>query len=370
MESWLKKLVVAIVAIVIIVAVYGIYNSGTLNSSKKETLVIFTYPSLFQMGSNPNATYAQVFTAFEKEYNVTIEIQYQDNLLATLNSEKSNPQADIVIGLTNIDEPLAVNDGLLISYNSSALKNIPEYLINDLSPDHYLSPYEYSLISFDYLLNTSFYNNNKNNIIENLSFSSFYNASYSKNLIIENPVYDSTGESFLLYEIAYYQYVLNQSWKTFWNSVKNNVYVTEDWSTAFNDFTNSSINKQFVASYATDPAYSMYFYNSLQYNATIAHYDNKLYGWEEIEGIGIVNHTKHLGLAQEFVDWFLSYQVQNQIPLNEWMYPANSNVTLPTVYNYAIDPANVKILNNYLSQQEILNNLPNWLEQWQTIMTQ
>ncbi len=367
MESWLKRLVVAFVIIVIIVAIYGIYNSNTSNTSKKETLVIYTYPSLFQYGSNPNATYANVFTAFEKKYNVNIDIEYQDNLLATLNSQKSNPQADIVIGLTNVNEPLAVKNGLLTPYVSPMLTNIPGYLVNDLSPGHYLSPYEYSLISFDYLLNTTFYNTSKDNI-ENLSFQSFYNATYAHNLIVENPVYSSTGESFLLYEIAYYQYVLNESWTTFWNSVKNSVYITNDWSTAFNDFTNSSINKEFLVSYATDPAYSMYFYNSLQYNATIAHFAQKLYGWEDIYGIGIINHTKHLALAEKFIDWFLGSQVQNEIPLNEWMYPANSNVTLPAVYNYSVNPANVVVLNNYLTQLQISNNLPNWLEQWQTIM--
>lgn len=369
MESWLKKLVVALVIIVIIVAIYGIYNSTTSNTSKKETLVIYTYPSLFQYGSDPNATYSKVFTAFEKMYNVTVDIEYQDNLLATLNSQKSNPQADIVIGLNNVNEPLAVENGLLMPYTSPRLDNIPQYLVQDLSPGHYLSPYEYSLISFDYLLNTTFYNNYKDNIW-NLSFQSFYNATYAHNLIVENPVYSSTGESFLLYEIAYYKYVLNESWTSFWNSTKNYVYITNDWSTAFNDFTNTSINKEFLISYATDPAYSMYFYNSLQYNATLAHFSQKLYGWEDIYGIGIVSHSKHLSLAEKFIDWFLGSQVQDQIPLNEWMYPANSNVTLPAVYNYAVKPASVVVLNNYLSQVQISNNLPNWLEQWQTIMIQ
>lgn len=372
------KIGVIIVTLIVVGAVIGyvLYqrelSAGSGNSGNRSTLVIYTYNSLFQYGANPNQTMNIVFKAFESMYNVNIVIDYPSaGLLSTLLTQKSKPQADIVIGLTNVEEPAAVSNGLLIPYNVSGDNNIPGWLTSDLSTHHYLTPYEYSYLSIDYMMN--FYNETKGEIAHS-NFQNFTNGTWAKNLIVENPTTSITGENFLIWQIAYYQYVLHQSnWESWWSSVKNKVTVEKGWSSAFNLFTTAGTPQQAVVSYATDPAYEMYnnsVYNAtMQYNATLSENNGSIYGWNTIYGIGIVNGSKNINLDKAFINWFLSGTVQNQIPLNEWEYPANSTVHLPSVYRYAVNSDNVISLNNYMTRTEISVNLNTWLEDWQVTMS-
>ena len=56
-----------------------------------------------------------------------------------------------------------------------------------------------------------------------------------------------------------------------------------------------------------------------------------------------------MDLAKSFVDWFVSDELQSQIYLNQWMYPANENVAMPDCYNQIIPYNNIKPLNNQIS---------------------
>jgi len=53
--------------------------------------------------------------------------------------------------------------------------------------------------------------------------------------------------------------------------------------------------------------------------------------------------------------------------MNEWEYPANTTVPLPSVYGAAIDPTTITPLNDRLTPAEIAADLPGWLSEWQSI---
>jgi len=46
-----------------------------------------------------------------------------------------------------------------------------------------------------------------------------------------------------------------------------------------------------------------------------------------------------------------------------------TDLTLPSVYDYAIHPDDVSILNTLLNSTEIASNLQLWLDQYDTVMT-
>jgi len=369
-KGWKFKVLVVVAIVVLATVFYEGYVLYAQNQkSSKATLVIYTYGSLFNYGANPNETKNIVFGTFEKKYNVNIDIEYPNNIMQALESQKSNPQADIVIGLTNVEAPTAIEKGLLDPYNYT--NDIPSFLINGLSNNHYLTPYEYSYLAIDYTM--SFYNQTKGNVSHS-NFLNFLNSTWAKNLILESPLTDTTGLNFLMWQIAFYEYVLhNNNWLSWWKSIKNYALIENDWSTAFNLFTTTNNPQQLVSSYSTDPAYEIYnngaMNGTFSYNSTLSYYNNTYYGWETIFGIGIVHGSSHLLLDEEFINWFLSGTVQSQIPLNEWEYPANNTVTLPPAYKYAVNPSNVVPLNNYLTQQQIYSNMTSWLEQWQLAMS-
>ncbi|MCL5788808.1 MAG: thiamine ABC transporter substrate-binding protein [Candidatus Marsarchaeota archaeon] len=354
--NWRVTLALIVAALVALSAAYA-YSVST--SSSKPELTVYTYQSLFTYAPNVTAVNNTVFGGFEHQYHVKIKVVRFDSTQAMLNQlveEKNNPQAGIVIGLTNTEAEEAVSKGVLMNYTPPNLKSVPAYLVNDLQPQHYLVPYEYSPITLDYCNVTPSY-------ADGLGFQSLESPNVSSHLLIENPLTDSTGLSFLLYEITFYSYVVHENWLSWWLNVSKEARIVPDWDYAFTIFPAQGYH--YVVSYGTDPAYFKYFGGYPGCGTEAMHYQGKTYVWLEIEGMGIVAGSNQIRVAEEFENWFLSPTVQSLIPTSEWMFPANGNVTLPSVYASAVGAENSVVLNNYISPSQIGQNLSAWLNEWQ-----
>ena len=133
--------------------------------------------------------------------------------------------------------------------------------------------------------------------------------------------------------------------------------ITPSWDDAFSLFELGQA--PMMVSYATDNAYSQYYYGTSKYKVFIP-----IEGaFVQIEGAGIVNGTKNLELSQIFIEFILTEDFQKEVPLNQWMFPVTS-VELPEVYQYAIIPE--KILT--IPAEEISRNLDKWLEEWEDLI--
>lgn len=359
--NWKSKVILVVVLLIILGAGYGIYMLGPL-SPRGEVLTIYTYSSLFTSAPNISAVNSTVFGSFEREYHVRINlvrIEGTQNMLGQLVKQKSNPQADLVIGLTNLEVSQAIAAGVLLNYTPPNLAYVPKYLVNDLDPTHHLVPYEYAPITVDYC-------NLSSSLTSNLSFAALESPAFAKQLVVENPSIDSTGLSFLLYQVVFYQDILHENWQSWWRNVSPYVRVAPTWDDAFTIFPSNGYNM--VVSYGTDPAYFGYFGGYPGCGTTAIHYNNKTYTWLEIEGMGIVRGTKHLALAQAFENWFLSSTVQAEIPEGEWMFPANSMVALPPVFSSAVSAAGTVVLNSLVNQSQIASNVTNLVQDWVKLM--
>ncbi|MGQ4834642.1 MAG: thiamine ABC transporter substrate-binding protein [Candidatus Asgardarchaeia archaeon] len=332
-------------------------------------LVIYTYESLLKWGNNYTEVYNNVFKAFEEKYNVTIRlVEFSDarSALLRLVEEKDNPKADVIIGLDNILAIEAIKSDVLEPYTPTNLSLIKPDLVQALDPTHHVVPYDYGLIALVY--DTKYVNKTTYPEITHLTFDDLLDPKYSDLLVTEDPTQSSTGLAFLLWQIAVYSKLLNKDWKEWWQQAKDHIKVTKSWGDAYDIFLEESSGRHIVVSYGTDGAYSYYFYNSTRYNATVIYVNDNPYAWLQIEGLGLVKNAPHSEMAKTFIEWFLSNEVQQYIPLNNWMYPANQNVTLPEAYKYAIDPNTANIANNLLNQTEIEENLNDWLYDWTEIM--
>ena len=336
----------------------------TPSSVVEEKVVIYTYDSLLAWGEDPEMVYDKVFNEFERRTGIEVEVvkfgSAGEAVAKVIEEyESGNVRADVIIGIDAINLIKAKERGVLEPYTPSNIDEIPSWLIESFDPQHYAIPFDYGLIAFvydrDYI---------SDDVMENITFESFYNPDLASTLIVEDPRTSSTGLNFLLYEITVYSKILGKDWKEWWSMVKPKV--EKGWSEAYDRFFEEEYH--IVVSYGTDPAYSMYFYNSTRYGAALVKYNGKLYGWLQIEGIALVKNAPHKEAAKKFIDWFLSVEVQQYIPLNNWMYPANKNVELPEAYEYAINMSNVEIVNRYISIDEIAANLESWLDEWVDIM--
>ncbi len=363
-----RILIAVAIALIVVLATYGLAEYERLNPPNGEpTLTIYTYPSLLGGVDCSSPVAPTVFGAFESAHHVRLVVECPPGTLySTLEAQKDAPGADVVIGLDEITAPQADVAGLLLPYTSPQLTNVPANLVGELSPDHAVTPYEYGFLAIDF--NATFAQTTHDAVAASNFLNFTQNSSWARELLIENPTTDITGEEFLLWEIAFYTDILHQPWQDWWEQIDPHLPpAAPDWGTAFNEFTTPPNNPQMVVSYSTDPAYAAANGAAGAYNSTVTTWNGTDYGWKTIYGIGVVRGTTHPTLAEQFVDWFLSGSVQNQIPTNEWEYPANDTISLPGVYDAVVPPDSIVPLNDGLPPSTIVANLTAWLNTWQQI---
>jgi thiamine transport system substrate-binding protein len=363
-----RVLTVGLVVVVVVVASFGVaeYLASDLG---EPTLVVYTYSSLF--GGSGTPAFNAVFGPFESSHHVRIDVEYPSGTLAsTLLAQANAPAADLVIGLDEITGPEAESYHLLTPYDPPELADVPGSLVNEISPDYAVVPYEYGYLAIDYNLTFAA---STGGAVEKASLPEFAgNASWARELLIEDPTVDITGEEFLAWQIEYYETVLHQNWTGFWKSVLPNLAYkpAPDWGTAFSEFTSPPGNPAMVVSYSTDPAYAAFYNQTGQYNSTVSWWNGTAYGWRTIYGIGIVAGSRHLALDEAFENWFLGAQVQSQIPTNEWEYPANETVGVPSVYDAAIDPSTIVPLNSATTPADLAASIGGWVTEYQQLADQ
>ena len=353
-------------------ASYEYYSSGA--ASGETTLVVYTYSSLFSGNCGGGAAnLSMLIGEFEQAHGVKVELVCPSgNLVSALESpaDFGLPAADLVVGLDEVSAPEAESLGLLVPYSPPDLASIPPWLVAELSPDHGVVPYEYGLLAVDY--ESSFLNATGGAVAKATLPEFVENRSWAAQFLTESPVYDITGEEFLTWQIEYYETVLHQNWESFWQTFfsEDHPNPAPDWSTAFGEFGTPAGENELVVSYSTDAAYAVANGEAGTFNSTVSWWNGTAYGWRTIYGVGVVHGTRHAALAEALEDWILGGTFQSYIPENEWEYPANDTVALPSAFSAAIDPASVVALNNATTPSAVATNLTaagGWVDTWQTL---
>ncbi len=339
-----KKLAVAIgILIAIIVIGSSYYAITTFQSSSNHEITVYVYKGYMAEGPNGTKELPMLFGIFENETGVKVKIKYfngaRDELLAVM-SEPPSQRPDVVLGLDNILIHEGAEKGLFLKLPAEILSKVPKNLQEAFDPQGYGVPVDYGLLAI--VVDESRAH------VPSLSIEDFVkNSTLASMLVTENPQYSSTGLSFLLWQYTYYTYVLHQNWTMWWKAVKDKIKVVKGWGEAWDIFTTPSDHRPIITSYGTDPAYEYYKHKSASYKAFLFQHGGKRYGWFQIEGAAIVNGTRHLKYAEEFLDFLLSPKFQEHVPLDNWMYPV-INVSLPYCYHFAVNPKGVVLLNKYI----------------------
>jgi len=324
----MKKVVLVVMTVMMMVNLYA-----------QNELVIYTYDSFSWVEE-------KMIGEFEKQEDCKVKLVKFDNtgkILGRLKLEKKNPKADVVIGLTPTLTGEAKKENLLEKYKSPNLANIKkEDLIFD--KENYVTTYDFGGLAIVY----------DPEKIENVPTSFEDITKLKRKLIIEDPRTSTTGQDFLLWTIAIY----GDDWKGFWEKLKPAILtVTPGWSEAFSKFAIGEA--PMMLSYGTDGAYSFEKYQSLKYKAFIPSEG----GYVQEEGLGIAKGSKNRKMAEKFIDFVLTEKFQENIPLNQWMFPV-VDVKMPKSFEYAIAPK--KIVS--VDAKKVSDNLIKWLDEWEKIM--
>ena len=268
-----------------------------------------------------------VIQRFEQQYQVTVKFIKNGDAGTVLNQAiltRNAPIADVLYGVDNSFLSRALNADLFIPYDSPELANIPEAF--KLDPQNRELPVDYGDVCINY--DKAWFSTR--NLAVPATLEDLLKPEYKNLLVVENPGISSPGLAFLLATIAHFG---DPGYLDYWNALRaNEVAVVNDWTTAYyTNFSGSSGKgaQPMVVSYASSPAAEVIYTTPEPNTAPIASILGKDTCFRQIEFVGILKGTKHLVLAQEFIDLMLGKTFQEDVPLQMFVYPVNSTATLP-----------------------------------------
>jgi thiamine transport system substrate-binding protein len=315
------------------------------------TLTVMTHDSF--------AASESVITAFERVNNVKVVFLKSGDAGAALNKailSKDAPLADVFYGVDNTFLSRALEAGIYKPYDSPLLAKIPTEF--QLDPQERALPVDYGDICINY--DKAYFA--AHTLPVPVALEDLVKPEYDGLLVVENPATSSPGLAFLLATVAHFG---ETSYLDYWRSLRTNgVVVVDGWETAYyTNFSGSSGHgpQPLVVTYGSSPAVEVVYASSPQTDAPTASIFGPDTCFRQIEFVGILKGTSHLDLAQKFVDFMLSRQFQEDIPLQMFMYPVNTDASLPQVFTQYAQIAPQPAI---LDPAVIAANRDQWIADW------
>jgi len=349
----MKKITLLLSSIVFLIA--SCAPVATPTSTEPQTLTVMTHDS-FSVSED-------VVKSFEDANNAKVVFLQSGDAGAVLNKAiltKEAPLADVLFGVDNTFLSRALEADIFEAYASPELAIIPDAF--KLDPSNNALPVDYGDVCINY--DKAYFADNALAVPGSLE--DLTNPEYEGLLVVENPATSSTGLAFTLATVAH----LGDGYLDYWSALKDNgVVVVDGWETAY--YTNFSASsgrgpQPMVVSYGTSPAAEVFFAETPLDDAPTASILGPDTCFRQIEFAGILSGTQNRALAEKFIDFMLSKQFQEDVPMQMFVYPVNPNAELPSEFvQYAQAPAQTATLN----PEEIASNRDKWIQEWTDVMT-
>lgn len=323
--------------------------------SEPQTLTVLTHDSF--------SVSEEIISIFEKANNADVVFLQSGDAGSVLNKvilTKDAPLADVLFGVDNTFLSRALEADIFEAYASPELANIPDEF--KLDPSNNALPVDYGDVCINY--DKAYFANNSLAVPQSLE--ELTNPKYANLLVVENPATSSTGLAFLLATVAHFG---EDGYLDFWRDLKaNSVVVVDGWETAY--YTNFSASsgrgpQPMVVSYGTSPAAEVIFAESPLDDSPTASILGPDTCFRQIEFVGILKGTENRALAEKFVDFMLSPSFQLDVPMQMFVYPANSTVALPEPFTkYSQAPSQTA----FLSPDVIASNRDRWIQEWTDVV--
>lgn len=294
---------------------FGVFAGAKTEVSEERLneVVVYAYDSFIaEWGPGP-----ELVRLFEEKTGYTCEMIAIEDILSRVVLEKDAPVADVVIGLDMHQAPVAFSHDILESYKpQNADSIIAEELIMD--SDWRLTPYDWGHFAINY--------DTESNVPKPASLEDLTDPIYKNKLVLMDPRTSTPGLGFLAWTIAIY----GDDYVDYWNRLSDNILsVTPGWSEGYGLYTAGEA--PLVLSYTCSPAYHVEYEDTTRYEAIIFEQGHVM----QIEGAGLVKNAPNSEGGKAFIDFLITEEAQDVLPLTQWMNPVNENITLPASYEYA-----------------------------------
>lgn len=328
--------------------------TATPQSMEPQTITVMTHDS-FSVSEG-------VVKSFEEANNAKVVFLQSGDAGAALNKAiltKDAPLADVLFGVDNTFLSRALEGDIFEGYESPALSSLPdEFKLDD---SNRALPVDYGDVCINY---DKAYFADKDLAVPQ-SLEDLTKPEYEGLLVVENPATSSTGLAFMLATVAHF----GDSFTEYWQALKDNgVVVVDGWETAYyNNFSASSGRgpQPMVVSYGTSPAVEVVYAEKPMDDAPTASILGPDTCFRQIEFVGILKGTKHRALAEKFVDFMLSKQFQEDVPLQMFVYPVHPDAVLPDEFTkYAQAPEQAAAL----APDVIAEKRDAWIQAWTDVV--
>ncbi len=332
----------------------GAAATGCADTSGPETVRLLTHDS-FALSDG-------VLDAFTEDTGIEVELIQGGDAGTVVNQAlltNGNPQADVLFGIDSTFLTRALDEDLFIPYEARDIDQVADELL--LDPEHRVTPIDYGDVCLNY--DKAYFEDRGLEVPDSLE--ELTEPAYRDLLVVENPATSSPGLAFLL---ATVEALGEDAWQGWWADLRENgVEVVDGWEeayySAFSGGLGSEGDRPLVVSYASSPPVEVLYADPPVDEPPTGVIDGSCY--RQVEAAGILAGTEHEEEAQQLIDFLLAEEVQADIPLSMFVFPARTGVELPDLFvDFAATPADVF----ELPPEDIDAHREEWIDAWTDIV--
>jgi len=303
---------------------------------------------------------------FEEESGYDLVVKASGDAGALTNKlvlTKDDPTGDAVFGIDNTFGSRAIDEGVLAPYAAALPDGADQYALPG-DDDHDLTPVDTGNVCVN-VDDTWFADKG---VPEPKTLDDLVKPAYKDLLVTENAATSSPGLGFLLGTAAKYG---DDGWQGYWKKLKaNGVKVVDGWEQAYNnEFSGSAGGKKakadrpLVVSYASSPPAEVLFAKPQPAQAPTGVSTGTCF--RQTEFAGLLKGAKNEEGGKALLDFLISKQFQEDMPLNMFVNPVRDDAKLPEVFTkYApviSEPATV-------APEKIAGNREQWVKSWSSLV--
>jgi thiamine transport system substrate-binding protein len=349
---------VSLVTILLALCACNVSASPTLPAESAQPAATSEEPqSLTVMTHDSFAVSAEVIAAFEQENNATVRFITSGDVGTALNRailSRDNPIADVFYGVDNNFLSRALDEDIFEAYMSPMLAEVPdEFKLDALNR---AIPVDYGDVCLNYDIAYFL----ERNLEPPTTLEDLLLPEYSGLLVVENPAMSSPGLAFLLTTISSFG---QDGYLQYWEGlVASDLLVVNDWESAYySEFSRWGGSRPIVVSYSSSPPFEVLYAEEPIDSPPTAVITGPGTCYRQIEFVGILRGTTHRALAEAWIDFMLSPQFQEDMPMQMYVFPVNPNAVLADAFvNFLAVPSSPAFLDPDL----IAANRETWLQAW------
>jgi thiamine transport system substrate-binding protein len=331
--------------------------SDTPDDTTPDGITLVAYDSFPESGTTLNEALDQFTEATGIDVDLLIAGD-TGTMLSKASLTAGNPEGDVMWGIDNTYLSRAIDDGVFETYRSAGLDSIAAELIA-LVPNSEATPVDYGDVCVNYDIEWF----RGENLPPPTSLDELADPAYADLLVVQNPATSSVGLAFLLATIDEYGI---DGWRDYWSDlVDNGVEVVDGWTEAYyTRFTWAGGGpRPLVVSYGSSPPAEVIFADPPRQDAPTGVIESTCF--RQVEFAGVLRGTDEPEAARALIDFLTGTAFQSELPLNLFVYPANTDVSLPVEFvEFAVIPETSRSLD----PTDIEANRSEWVDQWTNLV--